>query len=538
MTDVLTPEPQPTKLPWWRSPEALVSLIGFLGFSVLVLVRATQMLEPDDYAYRASIAALSHGHILLTNAQYSALNQQLAASGGQGISQWHHMASGLWISEKNPGYPFYAIVFYLLHLLRIAPLFYGLIACFGLYHGAKAWIGKWAGAVAVWVYCFSGAALTFAWRATMPSFTDASLIAAGFGGLLWVFLSTDQPLRRRAAWGLLSFIALDSAVFIRYTNIIELAVATLAVVVFRRNVRLPLRTVGVWMSSVVATGVLILGFDAWAYGKATSTGYSAGEITFSFSSFWPNLKGMPSNLISSLPMLLLGLAAIAWIVFAGFAGKSKDYLYRQKSRNDLAVAGVLASGWLGLWFLYLNYTWTANMLGGGHGGPGGPGGAMGGQTVHLIRFYIPALGLVALLATRFLMRLPRYVRILFIIGLVCASWFSYSQMASAQGPGGIGGGFGGNGPGGGSTHFTPPSGNGNFTPTPGKSKVTPPSGNSKTKLPAPNNQYVPQQRTPSGSTNDGGPDFGQRPPDGNPPDGGPGGFGSDGGPDGGPDGNH
>jgi protein-S-isoprenylcysteine O-methyltransferase Ste14 len=120
----------------------------------------------------------------LTNAQYEVLNRQLAASGGQGILQWHHMASGKWISERNPGYPFFAVLFYLLGLLRVTPLFYGAIACLGLFATSRAWLGKWAGAYAIVLYCFSGAALTFAWRDTMPSFTDASLIAAGFGALL------------------------------------------------------------------------------------------------------------------------------------------------------------------------------------------------------------------------------------------------------------------------------------------------------------------------------------------------------------------
>ncbi len=109
--------------------EIVVCLIVFAAFCVAVLTKTAQMLEPDDFAYRASIVALTHGHILLTNAQYTALNHQLAASGGQGILQWHHLATGMWVSEKNPGYPFFAVVFYLLGLLRVTPLFWGALAC-------------------------------------------------------------------------------------------------------------------------------------------------------------------------------------------------------------------------------------------------------------------------------------------------------------------------------------------------------------------------------------------------------------------------
>src|SRR5665213_2593671 len=122
-----------------RRPEVLVALLGFALFVMIVLVKATAMLEPDDFAYRASIVALSHGEILLSNAQYLALQNELAATGSGGVIQWHHMASGAWISEKNPGYPFFAVIFYMLGFLGIGPLFFGALACVGLYAGARAW---------------------------------------------------------------------------------------------------------------------------------------------------------------------------------------------------------------------------------------------------------------------------------------------------------------------------------------------------------------------------------------------------------------
>ena len=196
-----------------------MAIVAFLAFAIVVLIKAARLLEPDDFAYHASIAALRSGHVWLSNAQYLALAHQL---GGSGILQWHHLASGAWISEKNPGYPFFAVVFSLLGSLRLAPLFYGAVGCAGLFLGARAWLGRWAGATAVWLFCFSGAALTFAWRATMPSFTDASLIAGGFGLLIWVALSTRVVARRRLVVGLAAFIALDGAVFIRYTNVYRL----------------------------------------------------------------------------------------------------------------------------------------------------------------------------------------------------------------------------------------------------------------------------------------------------------------------------
>ncbi len=377
------------------------------------------MLEPDDYAYRAAIAALAHGQVLLTNAQYLALSHQLSG----GILQWHHLASGRWISEKNPGYPFFAVVFYLAHVLRLAPLFYGALACVGLFFGARAWLGSRAGAYAVWLYCFSGAALTFAWRATMPSFTDASLIAAGAGALLWVAMTPTASHRRRLLVGLAAFLALEGAVFIRYTNVIELVVATLAVLVFWRRVRIPLASLVTWLTSVGVFAVGVAAFDTWAYGHPTSTGYSPGEISFSLSALGPNLRSMPTQLLRSMPFFVLGVATLVAVATLWARGRGSTQV--GAARRDAAVVGVLAVGWLALWFLYFTYTWTAGHAGGGQG----PGASV--ITVHVIRFYLPALGLIALLGAWTLTKVARPAALVATLAVVVLALVSYQSMAGS-----------------------------------------------------------------------------------------------------------
>jgi hypothetical protein len=58
--------------------EVLVAFACFAVLCVAALSRPVKLLEPDDYAYRASIVALTEGHILLTDAQY----RELAARRG------------------------------------------------------------------------------------------------------------------------------------------------------------------------------------------------------------------------------------------------------------------------------------------------------------------------------------------------------------------------------------------------------------------------------------------------------------------------
>lgn len=367
----------------------------FVALCLIVLLRAPQLLEPDDYAYRASIVALSEGHVLLSNAQFVALRAQLSAHGGQGIAQWIHLANGKWISQKNPGYPFLAVIFQWLHGLRVAPLFYGGLACVGLYYGGRRWLGPWGGVVAVALYCSSGVALIFAWRATIATFTDASLIATAAGLLLGVLLSTDDPPSRRLILGGLAFLALDAAVFVRYTDVVELIVALVVVAALSRACELTNSMIFSWLFIVVAFGAFDLEFNHLLYGGYLTTGYASGLVTFALSAVGPNLERMPVRLIASMPMCLVALAALVWIAIRAIVRRATTSPL-DTARRDVVVAVVLAVGWFALWGLYLAYTWTvAQTL--GHSNP-----------VHVVRFYVPVLGLVALLAAWFVMRIPRW----------------------------------------------------------------------------------------------------------------------------------
>jgi hypothetical protein len=176
----------------------LAVLAPFAVLCVAVLSVAPRLVEPDDYAYRASIVAVTQGHLLtLSPAQAQALSARLSYVGpgarlvgpsgappGLGQWQWIQRPGGRWISEKNPGYPYLAAPFQALGLIRLAPLAYGALGCLGLFFGARRWLGPSGGAAATGLFCTSGAALLFAWRDYMPTFTEASLIAAGTGTLL------------------------------------------------------------------------------------------------------------------------------------------------------------------------------------------------------------------------------------------------------------------------------------------------------------------------------------------------------------------
>jgi hypothetical protein len=65
-----------------NGPEILLAAAAFAVLCIAVLSVGPQLMEPDDYAYRASILAITQGHLLtLSTAQAHALTAQLSLVG-------------------------------------------------------------------------------------------------------------------------------------------------------------------------------------------------------------------------------------------------------------------------------------------------------------------------------------------------------------------------------------------------------------------------------------------------------------------------
>jgi hypothetical protein len=381
-----------------RRLEPALAAVAFAALCVVVLSVAPQSAEPDDGAYRASIVAMTEGHFLtLSTAQAETLARKLGDNPAAPPNQWVELSDGRYISEKDPGYPFVAAPFEALGIIRWAPLFYGLLACLGLFIGARRWLGRFGGLAAAGLYCSSGAALAFAWRDFMPTFTDASLIAAGTGTLLWAVLATEAGSRRRTWAGLAGFLALEIAAFVRYTNIVILGCAVVAVILAwrLRAARLPLRTLCWWLASVAVFGAGVAVFDDLVYGGPLTTGYQPGEVTFALGAIGSNLRIMPAHLMQAMPVLVLGLFALAWIVLRWLVLRRAGAEAGAVARRDFWVGLALAASWFAVWGLYSTYTWTTDPT---------------SVTVQVVRFYVPALGAIALLGAWPVTRIPGRAR--------------------------------------------------------------------------------------------------------------------------------
>ena len=391
-------------------PLAGTAFVAFAVLCIVALCFPAARIEPDDYAYNASLVAMIHGHFLsLSVPQMQALAPQLphpdipadvvaripALQMPGGVVQWVRLPNGRWISEKDPGYPFLAAPFQWLDVVRLAPLFYGALGCLGLYHGGRQWLGRRGGTVAVVLFCTSGAGLYFAWRSYMPTFTEASLIAAGTGALLWAVLAADASDRRRGWVGLGGFAALELAVFVRYTDVVVLGCAVGAVLFARRSKGLgtPPTAMRWWLWSAAGALLGVAAFNTAVYGGPLTSGYRPGEIRFELSALWSNARYMPLHLLDAMPVLIPALAAAAGIARQRWRTVATiDDRQDEPTHRDFAVGLALAASWFAVWAVYAFYDWTARP---------------GGTTLQVARFYVPALGAMALLAAWLLTRISR-----------------------------------------------------------------------------------------------------------------------------------
>jgi hypothetical protein len=67
---------------------------------------------------------------------------------------------------------------------------------------------------------------------------------------------------------------------------------------------------------------------------------------------------MPAHLLRAMPMLVLGLVALAWIILRWLIRRRRGGEVGAAARRDLWFGITLAGSWLAIWGVYSAYTWT------------------------------------------------------------------------------------------------------------------------------------------------------------------------------------
>jgi hypothetical protein len=317
--------------------------------------------------------------------------------------------------------------------------------------------------------------MVMAWRSTMPTFTDASLIAAGLGLLIWSVVALDRSRRLRTIVGALAFFSFGLAVSVRYTSAAVLGVAAVfaLIVCLRPKWKLGWSTLVWWAIASLPPILASLAYNAVYFDGPFSTGYNASTVQFSTSAISPNLRIMPGRLWQAMPVFVVGLAAIAVMIAVqiihAIRSRSAKSLVVDKADTantdntgeptaltateqpigpspatvDRWIGSFLAISWAATWVMYSAYEWTAN-LGGGFGGGraggapsfgAGGGPAMGGMSQPVystVRFYLPALGAIALLVAWLFTRMPAVIGVVALIALFAFGGHEFINTVNSQ----------------------------------------------------------------------------------------------------------
>jgi hypothetical protein len=220
-------------------------------------------------------------------------------------------------------------------------------------------------------------------------------------------------------------------VFSRYTNIVVLACAIIAALIAwrMRGTGLPLRALCWWACSVVVFGAGVAVFNSLVYGGPLKSGYRPGEITFALSAIGPNLRYMPAHLMNAMPFLVLGLLALAWIIGTWAWSWRAPAIegQRAQARRDLLSRWPCSQAGCGVGPLRRLPLDCAPVR----------------RNPAAVRFYVPALGVIALLGAWLVTQLPgqrvgrptlaAIAAVVVIAGMFTLGARSYSDMLSVNG---------------------------------------------------------------------------------------------------------
>ena len=296
--------------------EAALAVAAFAALCIVVLSVAAQTAEPDDGAYRASIVAMTEGHFLtLSTAQAETLARKLGDNPAAPPNQW--VAAGRTDGTSARRTPATRSS---RRRSRSSASSAGHRSSSGRSPASGCSSAPGAGSAASAASPRSACTAHPEPRWRSPGATTCRRSPTP----RWSRPAPDSCCGRcwrprRAPDGAPGSASPDSwrsssRPSSATPNIVILGCAVVAVIVAwrLRAATLALRTLCWWLPSV-AVFCAGAGHSSTTvvYGGPLTTGYQPGEVTFALGAIGPNLRLMPAHLIQAMPMLVLGLVALA-----------------------------------------------------------------------------------------------------------------------------------------------------------------------------------------------------------------------------------
>jgi hypothetical protein len=402
----------------WRY--RVIALVGMLLALLIVTLAPQHFSELTDWGYLYATENFSHGRLVINDSLH---REQVTMVEEQGSELVNYVRVGdNWAFEKAPGYVFYLVPFYLLHLPKLGNtlLALGLVAITYLLLARLK--DEKVAVIGLLLLIFTPACLSMWQRFFMDSF--AALAFSGMGGGLYLYYNLERARLKPFAGGFILFMAallLGWSVMVRYSNALIVLVFGLHFLISRawgweRDQRRFILQEGLYFGlGTLIPLLLVMSYQQVVFGSPFLTGYHfSHSATFAWNPIlnWTggliihnNLRDLWVPLLVGYPLLLTALPAMGIILFQKIRprlpGKRQPISgdpWPELDRGSL----ILIFGWiLAVFGFYVMYQQTAIQM------------ATRMPFMTLIRYYLPAALPLTLLAAPVLARLSR--RLLFSI---------------------------------------------------------------------------------------------------------------------------
>ena len=408
----------------------IVVILSFIISLILTLSVPVYMAEPDDWTYYFAVQNFAQGQFTIDNQTHLLQVNEARSQGGQAIQYWN-IGYNKWALEKAPGYVFYLVPFELMGIPRGGNILLSLGMSVITFLLLKRLKDEKAAMIGTLLMLFTPMSLLMVNRAYMDTYASQAFLVMGGG--LYIFYHLEQKKWSPEKRGILLFIALFLAswsVVTRYTNLTVVAVLGLHFVIvklltWRKGEKPGIKSEILPVALAVGLPALaILLYNYFVFGSPLSYGYqyTRGIIKFAFQYIGQvnqsgqsiplqiilnNLTTAPRPLLVGFPLLIIGVPCFMTIIFYKF--RSLFTRVKQEITSDIGIELswnilLILIGWfIGVFFPYLTYEWTANNA--------------GGIFFHFARFYLPGLFPVAVVCALFMSRFQfkLYGPIIFIL---------------------------------------------------------------------------------------------------------------------------
>ncbi|MCL2281366.1 MAG: hypothetical protein FWC25_01735 [Dehalococcoidia bacterium] len=343
----------------YRGLVALGLVLAFL----LTLAIPQHMKENNDWSLQYAVQNFADGQLTIDKNTFDLQNAE-AHTHDASLDQYVQVESKRWAYTEAPGYVFYLLPFYYMHVLALGNWLLAIGMAVVVYLLLKHLKDERVACFGALLWLFSPVALAMLQRAYSSTFASAAFLGMG-GGLYIYYCLRRSELSRWAAWGLLSLsgLGLGWSIFVNYANILVVAVFLLHFTYLQLRLYLNgQRKIAAWSPlwfcfSLLLPLVGLLIYQDAVFDSLFRFGFQYAELPVSFG--WQfiqvNIKQVVVAWLIGFPLLVPGLAALVWALCLRFHGKMFS--------DDLLL---LCAGWvLAVFGVYLTYEWTAtsNMVG-------------------------------------------------------------------------------------------------------------------------------------------------------------------------------